>query len=312
MAISLLPWFGFLTFITVLLIIDLGILNREDHVISPRKATIWSCIWIGVALLFNLGIFALKGPQAGFEFFTGYLIEKSLSLDNIFVFVLIFKYFSLSPHLYHRVLFWGVLGAILMRFVLIFAGLELLERFSWIFYVFGAILIYSGIQMSKSQNSLAIPSQNKLVNFIKRFIPVTEDYVSNRFLIRKKNKFIATPLFLVLLSIEISDLIFAVDSIPAILAVTLDPFIVYTSNIFAILGLRSLFFLIANLLPRFYYLKHALSAVLIFVGCKMLIHQAYKLPILVSLGIILSIFLIAIIASLRRKEMIKEQEESVL
>ncbi|MBN9342964.1 MAG: hypothetical protein BGO76_01180 [Caedibacter sp. 38-128] len=307
MVISLLPWFGFLGLITILLIIDLSVLNREDHIISPREATIWSCVWIGLALLFNLGIFVLKGSQAGLEFFTGYLIEKSLSLDNIFVFVLIFKYFSLSPHLYHRVLFWGVLGAILMRLVLIFTGLELLERFSWIFYVFGAILIYSGFQMSKQQEHLNVVSQNKFVNLIKRFIPITEDYVGNRFLIRRQGKLVATPLFLVLISIEISDLIFAVDSIPAILAITRDPFIVYTSNIFAILGLRSLFFLIANLLPRFYYLKHALSVILIFVGCKMLLHQAYKIPILISLGIILLIFLIATIASIRRKTCVEEK-----
>mgnify|MGYP001119573123 FL=1 len=307
MVISLLPWFGFLGLITILLIIDLSVLNREDHIISPREATIWSCVWIGLALLFNLGIFVLKGSQAGLEFFTGYLIEKSLSLDNIFVFVLIFKYFSLSPHLYHRVLFWGVLGAILMRLVLIFTGLELLERFSWIFYVFGAILIYSGFQMSKQQEHLNVVSQNKFVNLIKRFIPITEDYVGNRFLIRRQGKLVATPLFLVLISIEISDLIFAVDSIPAILAITRDPFIVYTSNIFAILGLRSLFFLIANLLPRFYYLKHALSVILIFVGCKMLLHQAYKIPILISLGIIFFIFLIATIASIRRKTCVEEK-----
>lgn len=307
MIISLLPWFGFLGLITILLIIDLNVLNREDHIISPREAIIWSCVWIGLALLFNLGIFALKGSQAGLEFFTGYLIEKSLSLDNIFVFVLIFKYFSLSPHLYHRVLFWGVLGAILMRLVLIFTGLELLERFSWIFYVFGAVLIYSGFQMSKQQEHLNVLSQNKFINLIKRFIPITEDYVGNRFLLRRQGKLVATPLFLVLISIEISDLIFAVDSIPAILAITRDPFIVYTSNIFAILGLRSLFFLIANLLPRFYYLKHALSVILIFVGCKMLLHQAYKIPILISLGIILLIFLIATIASIRRKTCMEEK-----
>jgi len=194
-----------------------------------------------------------------------------------------------------------------MRLVLIFTGLELLERFSWIFYVFGAILIYSGFQMSKQQEHLNVVSQNKFVNLIKRFIPITEDYVGNRFLIRRQGKLVATPLFLVLISIEISDLIFAVDSIPAILAITRDPFIVYTSNIFAILGLRSLFFLIANLLPRFYYLKHALSVILIFVGCKMLLHQAYKIPILISLGIILLIFLIATIASIRRKTCVEEK-----
>lgn len=307
MEISLLPWVGFLGLISLLLIIDLNVINRKDHIISPREATIWSCFWIGLALLFNLGIFILKGSQAGLEFFTGYLIEKSLSLDNIFVFVLIFKYFSLPPHLYHRVLFWGVLGAVLMRLVLIFAGLELLVRFSWVFYIFGAILIYSGFQMAKTQEHLNILNQNKFVNFIKRFIPITENYLGNRFFIRNSGKLAATPLFIVLISIEISDLVFAVDSIPAILAVTLDPFIVYTSNIFAILGLRSLFFLIANLLPRFYYLKYALSVILIFVGCKMLIHQAYKIPILISLGIILAIFLIAIIASVRRKALLQEK-----
>ncbi|OJX09427.1 MAG: hypothetical protein BGO77_05615 [Caedibacter sp. 37-49] len=301
MTLSLLPWLGFLGLIATLLILDLGVVNRKDHVVSPREAVLWSCLWIGIALLFNIGIFISKGFQAGLEFFTGYLIEKSLSLDNIFVFVLIFKYFSLSPHLYHRVLFWGVLGAILMRLVLIFLGLELLENFSWIFYVFGAILIYSGFQMSKQQEHLKVLGQNKFINFIKKFIPVTEDYKDNHFFVRIKNKWAATPLFLVLVSVEISDLIFAIDSIPAIFAVTLDPFIVYTSNIFAILGLRSLFFLISNLLPRFYYLKYALSVVLIFVGCKMLVHQAYKIPILISLGIILLIFVIAIVASLRRK-----------
>ncbi len=301
MGLSLLPWLGFLGLIATLLILDLGVVNRKDHIVSPREAILWSCLWIGVALLFNTGIFILKGSQAGLEFFTGYLIEKSLSLDNIFVFVLIFKYFSLSPHLYHRVLFWGVLGAVLMRFILIFLGLELLENFSWIFYMFGAILIYSGFQMLRQQEHLKILGQNKFINLIKKFIPVTDDYKGNHFFVRIKNKWTATPLFLVLVSVEISDLIFAIDSIPAIFAVTLDPFIVYTSNIFAILGLRSLFFLIANLLPRFYYLKHALSVVLIFVGCKMLVHQAYKIPILISLGIILLIFAIAILASIRRK-----------
>ncbi|MBL8099872.1 MAG: TerC family protein [Anaerolineales bacterium] len=305
-------WVGFNIFVLFMLALDLGVFHRKAHVVSIKEATIWSAIWIALALLFNLGIYLFWGQlvpdstysngQAALSFFTGYLIEKSLSVDNIFVFVLIFTFFAVPAAYQHRVLFWGIIGALLMRGALIAVGAALLKEFHWIIYVFGAFLIFTGIRMALHRNEEMHPEKNPLVKLLRKIMPVTDTYEGDRFFIRRAGKLMATPLFLVLLLVESTDLIFAVDSIPAIFAVTQEPFIVYTSNVFAILGLRSLYFLLAGVVDKFYYLKLGLSVVLVFVGIKMTIIDLYKIPVGVSLGVIASILAISIVASLLRSK----------
>jgi tellurite resistance protein TerC len=265
-------------------------------------------IWIGLAMLFNAGIFffwdvispnsTYTNSEASLAFFTGYLIEKSLSVDNIFVFVLIFTFFAVPAAYQHRVLFWGIIGALLMRGALIAVGATLLKEFHWIIYIFGGFLIFTGVRMALHKNEEVHPENNPLVKLLRRIMPVTEKYEGERFFIRRAGTLMATPLFLVLLMVESTDLIFAVDSIPAIFAVTNDPFIVYTSNVFAILGLRSLYFLLANVMDKFQYLKIGLAFVLTFVGIKMVMVDIHKIPVGVSLGIIASILAVSVIASL--------------
>jgi tellurite resistance protein TerC len=265
-------------------------------------------VWIGLAMLFNAGIYFfwdVMAPQstytnseASLAFFTGYLIEKSLSVDNIFVFVLIFTYFAVPVAYQHRVLFWGIIGALLMRGTLIAVGATLLKEFHWIIYVFGAFLIFTGIKMALHRNEEVHPENNPLIKLLRRIMPVTENYEGDKFFLRRAGALMATPLFLVLLMVESTDLIFAVDSIPAIFAVTKDPFIVYTSNVFAILGLRSLYFLLANVMDKFQYLKIGLAFVLTFVGIKMVLVDIYKIPVGISLGVIASILAISVLASL--------------
>jgi tellurite resistance protein TerC len=233
-------WVGFNLFVLAMLALDLGIFHRKAHVVSLKEAAVWSIVWITLALVFNSGIYFWSGPEPALKFFTGYLIEKSLSVDNIFVFVLIFSAFSVPAAFQHRVLFWGILGALLMRGTLILAGSVLLNEFHWIIYVFGAFLILTGIKMAFQRHAEQHPEDNPLVRLVRRLLPMTNGYEGDRFFVRRAGKWLATPLLLVLLSVEFTDLIFAVDSIPAIFAVTQDPFIVYTSNVFAILGLRSL------------------------------------------------------------------------
>jgi tellurite resistance protein TerC len=302
------PWIGFNLFVLMMLALDLGIFHRKSHAVSTKEAALWSVVWIGLAMLFNAGIYffwdviapqsTYTNSEASLAFFTGYLIEKSLSVDNIFVFVLIFTFFAVPAAYQHRVLFWGILGALLMRGVLIAVGATLLKEFHWIIYVFGAFLIFTGIRMALHKNEEVHPDKNPLVRLLRRIMPVTENYEGDKFFIRRAGAWMATPLFLVLLMVESTDLIFAVDSIPAIFAVTSDPFIVYTSNVFAILGLRSLYFLLANVMDKFQYLKLGLSVVLIFVGVKMVMADIYKIPVGLSLGIIASILAISILASL--------------
>lgn len=312
-------WIGFNIFVLAMLALDLGIFHRKAHAVSIKEAALWSVVWIALALLFNLGIYlfwdrlvpgsAYTNSQAALSFFTGYLIEKSLSVDNIFVFVLLFTFFAVPAAYQHRVLFWGILGALLMRGALIAVGAALLKEFHWIIYVFGAFLIFTGIRMALHRNEEMHPEQNPLVKLLRKVMPVTETYEKDHFFIRRAGKLMATPLFLVLILIESTDLIFAVDSIPAIFAVTQEPFIVYTSNVFAILGLRSLYFLLAGVVDKFYYLKLGLSVVLVFVGIKMTIVDLYKIPVGVSLGVIALILTTSIVASLIRAKRMPELKE---
>lgn len=305
-------WIGFNLFVLLMLALDLGVFHRKAHVVSIKEATIWSVVWIALAMLFNLGLYFFwdqisptsnyTNSEASLAFFTGYLIEKSLSVDNIFVFVLIFTFFAVPAAYQHRVLFWGIIGALLMRGTLIAVGAALLKEFHWIIYVFGAFLIFTGIRMALHRNEKMHPEQNPVVKLLRKVMPVTENYEGDKFFIRRAGTLMATPLFLVLLLVESTDLVFAVDSIPAIFAVTEDPFIVYTSNVFAILGLRSLYFLLAGVVDKFYYLKLGLSVVLVFVGIKMVMVDLYKIPVGLSLGVIASILAISVIASLWRAQ----------
>ena len=297
---SIWAWIGFNLLVLGLLALDLGIFHRKAHAVSIKEATIWSVVWITLALLFNVGIYFWRGSQTALEFFTGYLIEKSLSVDNIFVFVLIFSFFAVPAAYQHRVLFWGILGALILRGALILVGAALLERLHWIIYVFGAFLIFTGARMALQKAVEVRPEDNFLVKLLRRVMPVTDEYERDRFFVRRAGRLFATPLLLVLLIVESTDVVFAVDSIPAIFAVTQDPFIVYTSNVFAILGLRSLYFVLAGAVGKFHYLKLALSAILVFVGIKMVVAEVYKIPIGVSLSVIGAILTAALFASWMR------------
>ncbi|HEX7862137.1 MAG TPA: TerC family protein [Verrucomicrobiae bacterium] len=300
-------WIGFNLFILAMLAVDLGIFHRKSHTVGFREAITWSLVWITLALIFNAGIWHFSGKEKALEFFTGYLIEKSLSVDNVFVFALLFTYFAVPAQFQHKVLFWGILGALIMRAIMIGVGAVLITKFSWIIYVFGAFLILTGIKMIVKRSEEIHPERNSLVKLFRRFVPVTSEYRGDKFFVRENGLLMATPLFVVLLMVEFTDLIFAVDSIPAIFAVTEDPFIVYTSNVFAILGLRSLYFVLGGVLDKFHYLKIGLGVVLAFVGVKMLLgHTPYKIDTLVSLGIVVAILAISVIASL-----LKPKPESV-
>ena len=298
MLVALLPWALFLAFIVGMLALDLGVFHRNAHEVSRREALAWSAAWIGLAIVFNAGVYLVRGPEAGLEWTTGYLVEKTLSIDNVFVILLIFSAFAVPGAYQHRVLFWGIAGALVMRAVLIAAAGLLLGALHFVIYVFGAFLIYTGIKFLREQEHAPDLEQNRVVRTARRLFRTTEGYEGQRFFVRRRGLLYATPLFLVLLLIESTDLVFAVDSIPAIYAITDDPFIVFTSNIFAILGLRSLYFVLAGYLAGLAYLKPALAAILIFVGTKMLILDFYKVPALVSLGVIATILAVAIAASL--------------
>jgi len=283
-----------------MLALDLGVFHKDVHKISVKEAITWSCVWIGLALLFDLFIYLDHdfGKVKALEFLTGYVIEYSLSVDNIFVFILIFSYFAVNEKYQHKILFWGILGALIMRGIFIFAGISLINRFHWIVLIFGGFLVFTGIRMLFQKETEVDPEKNALIRFFKKFLPVTHTLHDDKLFIRQNRKFYATPLFMVLVIIESSDLLFAVDSIPAILAISHDRFIVYTSNIFAILGLRSLYFAIAGIMGYFRYLKVGLAFVLTFVGLKMLsAYFVFDIPIVTSLLIILGILLVSILAS---------------
>ncbi len=292
-------WVGFNLFVLAMLALDLGVFHRKSHVVSFREAMGWTVAWVTLAALFNIGIWHFAGADKALEFTTGYVIEYSLSVDNIFVFALLFSYFAVPPIYQHRVLFWGILGALVLRAMMIVAGTVLITKFAWIIYVFGAFLIITGIKMIVKKEEEIHPERNPVVKWFKRLMPVTSDYRGDKFFVRENGVRMATPLFVVLLLVEISDVIFAVDSIPAIFAVTKDPFIVYTSNVFAILGLRSLYFALAGVLDKFHYLKVGLGIVLTFVGVKMLLgHTAWKIDTVVSLGVIIAVLAGSIVMSL--------------
>jgi tellurite resistance protein TerC len=300
MGTSIYFWIGFHLFVFIMLALDLGVFHKHTHKVPVKEAIIWSCVWITLALLFALFIYVDKdfGPVKSLEFLTGYVIEYSLSVDNIFVFILIFSYFAVNEQYQHKILFWGILGALIMRGLFIFTGVALINRFHWVVIIFGGFLVFTGIKMLFQKESEVDPEKNMVVKFFRKFLPVTKTLHGDRLIIRQNRKYYATPLFLVLVIIESSDLIFAVDSIPAILAISKNIFIVYTSNIFAILGLRSLYFAIAGIMGYFRFLKVGLAFVLTFVGLKMLTsYFHFEIPILASLGIIISILTISILAS---------------
>lgn len=302
-------WIGFNVFVLIMLALDLGVFHRKAHEVNIKEALIWSIVWIALALIFNYGVYEYMGKAKALEFFTGYVIEKSLSVDNIFVFILVFSFFKVPAKYQHKVLFWGILGALVMRVILIFSGVALLTKFHWLIYVFGAFLIFTGIKMLVQKDSHVEPDKNILVRLFKKFYPVTNQYHGDKFFVKLDGKRLATPMFVVLLVIEFTDLVFAVDSIPAILAITQDTFIVYTSNVFAILGLRSLYFALAGVMKYFRYLKIGLSVILVFVGIKMMIVDFFKFPTILSLGIIIGILIISVLASIVIKQ--KPDSESI-
>lgn len=290
-------WIGFNLFILLMLTLDLGVFHRKQHAVKVKEALIWTSIWILLALLFNGLILHAYGEKKAMEFLSAYLLEKSLSVDNIFVFSILFSYFAVPPVLQHKVLFWGIFGALVMRIIFIFTGIQLIQNFHWILYVFGAFLIFSGIKMVLSSDKEMTPDTNIFIKWMKRVLPISDQFHNTRFFIRIDGKVMMTRLFFVLLLIEFTDLIFAIDSIPAVLAISDDPFIVYTSNVFAILGLRSLYFAVAGMNEYFRFLKYGLAAILVFVGIKMCLVDLFKIPIEWSLLVILVILGTSILLS---------------
>ena len=291
-------WAGFTAFVVAMLALDLGVFHRKAHEVRFREALAWSAVWVALALAFNLAVWRWFGPTKGLEFLTGYLVEKALSVDNIFVFLIIFSYFAVPKEHQHRVLFWGILGALVMRAVFILAGAALLEAFHWVIYVFGGILILTGVKMLRQRNTEIHPERNPILRLFHRLVPTVAENHGSKFTVVKDGRRFATPLLAVLVAVEATDLVFAVDSIPAVFAVTRDPFIVYTSNIFAILGLRAMYFLLAGVMDRFRYLKPGLATVLVFVGVKMTLADLYKIPVGVSLAVVAGILTVAVVASL--------------
>ena len=291
-------WVVFNVFILAMLALDLGVFNKTNHEVKFKEALAWSAVWITLALIFNYGIYHYAGKELALEFLTGYLIEKSLSVDNIFVFILIFSFFKVPKDLQHKVLFWGVLGALILRFIFILLGAALITKFHWIIYVFGAFLVFTGAKMALSHGEEQDLGENKFLKLLKKLIPSTDKYHGDKFFIKENGKSLATPLFLALMIVEFTDVIFAVDSIPAIFAITTNTFIVYTSNVFAILGLRSLFFLLAGAKDKFHLLHYALAFILVLVGVKMLVSGFYKFPISISLGLIAVALVSSIVLSL--------------
>ena len=290
-------WVTFNLFVLGMLAIDLGVFHRKAHSVSIKEATIWSMVWVSLAMVFNLGIYFTWGQEKALEFLTGYVIEKSLSVDNLFVFLMIFQYFNTPSEYQHRVLFWGILGALILRAIFIATGSALISNFHWMIYVFGAFLVFTGIKMYLQGDEKLEPERNPVVRLFERWVPINKNYHGQHFFLHEDGKTKATLLTVVLIVIETTDVIFAVDSIPAIFAITRDPFIVYTSNVFAILGLRALYFMLAGVMEMFIYLKVGLSVVLCFVGSKMMLVDVYKIPIGVSLSVIGATLLLSIIAS---------------
>jgi tellurite resistance protein TerC len=305
-------WIGFNAFVVLMLVLDLGIFHRKSHEVKIKEALFWSGVWITLALIFNVGIYFFYTPPPGLkpidsamQFFTGYIIEKSLSVDNIFVFVLIFSFFRVKPEYQHKVLFWGILGALVMRAAFIFTGVALFNKFAFVIYIFGAFLILTGIKLALQKDKKINPEKNPVLKIFKKFFGVSPEYEKGKFFTKQNGKRIATPLLVVLIVVETTDLIFAADSIPAILAVTRDPFIVYSSNVFAILGLRALYFALAGMMKLFHYLHYGLAAILVLVGVKMILNHHFQSEIIsteVSLALVLVILAVSVIISIKYPE----------
>lgn len=314
-------WIAFNVFVILMLILDLGVFHRKSHVVKMKEALSWSGVWITLALLFNVGLYFFYTPPPGLsqwesalQFFTGYIIEKSLSVDNIFVFVLIFSYFKVKGEYQHKVLFWGILGALVMRAIFIFTGLALINKFAFVIYIFGAFLIFTGIKLALEKDKEIHPEKNLLLKLFKKFFKVSPDYDNGKFFTIKNGSKMATPLFVVLIVVETTDLIFAVDSIPAILAVTKDPFIVYSSNVFAILGLRALYFALAGLMQLFHYLHYGLAAILVLVGLKMILNHYFESDIIsieISLSLIILILAFSVILSVKYPQAAVEDDKKI-
>jgi len=294
---QLLFWVLFNLFVLGMLVLDLGFLQRPGHAVKFREALAWSATWIVLACAFAVLVYFRYGHATAVEFVTGYVIELSLSVDNLFIFLLIFRYFRVAPDHQHKVLFWGIVGALVMRAIFIVVGITLIRRFHWITYIFGAVLVYSGIKLFGQDDAGIEPENNPVLRLFRRWVPVTEDYEADKFVVRRMGLY-ATPLLAVLVVVETTDLLFATDSIPAVLAITLKPFIVYTSNVFAVLGLRSLYFVLAGMMELFHYLHYGLSVVLIFIGAKMLASDYYQIPTGVALGVVAGVLLVSVLASL--------------
>jgi tellurite resistance protein TerC len=295
-------WVAFAAIVAVLLFLDMKVFHRKSGVITIKQSLLWTAFWICLALLFNLGIWIWKGSAPALDYLTCYLIEKSLSVDNLFVFLMVFSFFAVPFTYQHKVLFWGIIGAIVLRLAFIEAGATLLENFGWVFYVFGAFLIIAALRMAFQKEKELHPEKNPILKLLRKFVGVSDCYEGDRFFIKRLGKYVATPLFIVVIVIETTDVVFALDSIPAAFSITTDKFIVYTSNIFAILGLRSLYFALAGIMPLFHYLKYGLVVVLMFVGIKMIVehHYHYEMPTAIALGVVVGVLIIAVIASIIR------------
>lgn len=298
MSHQMLLWGGFGTFVLIMLALDFGVFHRQARVVDVKEALRWSAMWIALALLFNLGVYLWYSPDAALAFLTGYVLEKSLSVDNLFVFLMILSYFSVPLVYQHKVLFWGILGALIMRGLMIAVGTALIQMFHWVLYLFGGFLVLTGVKMALQRHGEIHPEQNPVVRLFTRFMPVTTVYHAERFFVRLDGRWFATPLFIVLLVVEVTDVVFALDSIPAVLAVTTDPFIVFTSNVFAILGLRSLFFALSGLMGLFHYLRYGLAVVLVFIGAKMLLAEVWHIPVYIALAVVAGVLGLSVLASL--------------
>jgi len=291
-------WIGFNVFVALMLLLDLGVLHRNSRVMSMKEAFAWSVFWIGLAGAFAVLVYFWHGGRSALEFITGYVVEESMSVDNLFVFLVLFQYFRVPKEHQYKVLFWGIIGALLLRLTFILVGVSILQRFEWVIYIFGALLVYSGYRLFSEEEREVHPEKNPVLKLFRRRFPVTEDYEGDKFFVRRNGQRFATPLFLVLLVVETTDVIFAIDSIPAILAITRDAFIVYTSNVFAILGLRALYFALSGLMTLFHYLNYGLAVILMFVGAKMLASHFYDVPVAITLAVIAGVLAISVGASL--------------
>lgn len=291
-------WAAFIGAVIVLLVLDLTVVHRKPHAVGVREAAVWTTVWIALGVLFGAGIWYFAGPERALEYYTGYLLEKGLSVDNLFVFLVIFGAFAVPKDLQHRVLFWGILGAVIMRGLFIWAGVALVNQFEWVLYIFGAFLIFTGGRLMLGSEAVEHPEQSRAIRWMRRVVPTTSNYRGSKFFVRENGRLFATPLLLVLATVEFTDVIFATDSIPAIFGVTRDPFIIFSSNVLAILGLRAMFFLLADVMGRFHYLHIGLALVLVFIGAKMLVEEFLHVPVLVSLGVVGGVLILSVVASI--------------